>query len=89
MTNQELLVRLADDAGITRAQARTVLDTLASVLQKTLKKAGSMRLNGVGTFRVAKRAARKGRNPQTGAAIKIGASKSVRFKATAGLKGSL
>jgi DNA-binding protein HU-beta len=54
-----------------------------------VKKDGSVQLIGFGTFKIAKRAARTGRNPKTGAAMKIKASKSVRFVASSALKGSL
>ncbi len=62
-----------------------MLDSIA----KAVKKDGVVQLIGFGTFKVAKRAARTGRNPKTGEALKIKASKSVRFVASSALKGSL
>ena len=58
-------------------------------ISKALKKEGNMAIVGFGTFKVSKRAARMGRNPQTGAAIKIAAGKTVRFKASKQLKESV
>ena len=69
--------------------AKEAVDSIFETISKTLKKEGSMALVGFGTFKVSKRAARMGRNPQTGAPIKISASKTVRFKASKQLKESL
>jgi len=69
--------------------AKEAVDAMFEAISKTLKKEGSMALVGFGTFKVSKRAARMGRNPQTGAPIKISASKTVRFKASKQLKESL
>jgi len=71
---------------------RAAADALEAVLDsiaKGVKKDGNVQLIGFGTFKVAKRAARTGRNPKTGAAMKIKASKNVRFVASSALKGSL
>ena len=67
----------------------SVVDALSKELVATIKKDGSVQLIGFGTFKVAKRAARTGRNPKTGEAMKIKASKSVRFAPSSTLKGSL
>jgi DNA-binding protein HU-beta len=69
--------------------AKEAVDALFDTISKTLKKEGDMAVVGFGTFKVSKRAARMGRNPQTGAPIKIAASKTVRFKASKQLKESL
>jgi len=69
--------------------AKEAVDAIFDTIAKTLKKEGSMALVGFGTFKTGKRAARTGRNPQTGATIKIAASKTVRFKASKQLKGSI
>jgi DNA-binding protein HU-beta len=66
--------------------AKEAVDSMLTIIGKTLKKEGSMAIVGFGTFKVSKRAARMGRNPQTGAPIKIGASRTVRFKASKQLK---
>lgn len=66
--------------------AKEAVDAMFETISKALKKEGSMAIVGFGTFKVSKRAARMGRNPQTGAAIKIAAGKTVRFKASKQLK---
>ena len=76
MNKAELVAKLADDAGITKTQANAALDSLVEAVTKTLKGGGKVTLVGFGTFSVFKRAACTGRNPQTGAAIKIKAKKS-------------
>ena len=81
MNKAELIAKIADDAGITKTQANATLDSFISAGTKTLKGGGKVTLVGFGTFSVTKRAARTGRNPQTGAVIKIKAKKVARFKA--------
>ncbi len=81
MNKAELIAQLADDAGITKTQANAALDSFVDTVTKTLKKGDKVTLVGFGTFSVSKRAARVGRNPQTGEAIKIKAKKVARFKA--------
>lgn len=81
MNKAELVAKISDDAGITKTQANAALDSLVEAVTKTLKGGGKVTLVGFGTFSVTKRAARTGRNPQTGAAIKIKAKKVARFKA--------
>jgi DNA-binding protein HU-beta len=81
MNKAELVAKIADDAGITKTQANASLDSLIEAVTKTLKGGGKVTLVGFGTFSVSKRAARTGRNPQTGATIKIKAKKVARFKA--------
>jgi len=70
----------------TKKEAEQALDATFAAIQKALKKAATVTLVGFGTFRVSKRKARTGRNPQTGAAIKIAAKKVPVFKAGKGLK---
>lgn len=81
MNKAELISKIADDAGITKTQANTALDSFVTAVTKTLKGGGKVTLVGFGTFSVSKRAARNGRNPQTGAVIKIKAKKVAKFKA--------
>ncbi len=81
MNKAELVAKLAEDAGITKAQANAALDSFTETITKTLKGGDKVTLVGFGTFSVSKRQARTGRNPQTGAAIKIKAKKVARFKA--------
>jgi DNA-binding protein HU-beta len=81
MTKAELIGVMADEAGISKAAAADALDAYVGAVTKELKKSGKLGLVGFGTFSVVKRKARKGRNPQTGAEIKIAAKKVVKFKA--------
>ena len=80
MNKAELIDRLAKDADITKTQANDALDSFTKAVTDTLKKGGKVTLVGFGTFSVTKRAARNGRNPQTGAVIKIKAKKVAKFK---------
>ncbi len=81
MNKAELITKIADDAGITKTQANATLDSFIEAVTVTLKKGGKVTLVGFGTFSVSKRAARNGRNPLTGAVIKIKAKKVAKFKA--------
>ena len=81
MNKAELITKISEDAGITKKQAGDALDSFTSAVAKTLKKGDKVTLVGFGTFSVLKRAARNGRNPQTGATIKIKARKVPKFKA--------
>lgn len=76
---------MASEAKITKADAQRALEAFLNVTAKTLKKGDKVTLVGFGTFSVAKRAARTGRNPQTGKEIKIAAKKVAKFKAGAEL----
>ena len=89
MNKAELIAHLADDAGITKTQANATLDAFIDAVTKTLKKGDKVTLVGFGTFSVSKRAARTGRNPQTGETIKIKAKTVARFKAGKELSGKL
>ena len=86
MTKVELIEKMAQDADVSKAAANKALDSFIDSLKKTLKKGNKVTLVGFGTFSVGKRAARTGRNPQTGATIKIKASKAPKFKAGKGFK---
>ncbi len=81
MNKGELVAKIADDAGLSKAQANSALDAFIGAVTKSLKSGDKVTLVGFGTFSVSKRSARTGRNPQTGAAIKIKAKKVARFKA--------
>ncbi|MCU0368394.1 MAG: HU family DNA-binding protein [Cyclobacteriaceae bacterium] len=89
MNKAELVSKIADDAGITKVQAGAALTSFMEAVTKTLKSGNKLILVGFGTFSVSKRAARKGRNPQTGETIKIKAKKLARFKASKELSGKL
>ncbi|MEO7315662.1 MAG: HU family DNA-binding protein [Ginsengibacter sp.] len=81
MNKAELIAKISDDAEITKTQANAALDSFTNAVTKTLKGGGKVTLVGFGTFSVSKRAARNGRNPQTGDVIKIKAKKVAKFKA--------
>ncbi|HEY4875161.1 MAG TPA: HU family DNA-binding protein [Puia sp.] len=81
MNKAELITKISDDAGVTKTQANSALDSFIEAVTKTLKGGGKVTLVGFGTFSVAKRQARNGRNPQTGAVIKIKAKRVAKFKA--------
>lgn len=81
MNKAELIAKVSDDTGITKTQANEALDSFVEAVTKTLKGGGKVTLVGFGTFSVSKRAARNGRNPQTGEVIKIKARKVAKFKA--------
>lgn len=86
MNKTEYVAAVAEAAGMTKAQAAIAVDASIAVITKALKKGESVQITGFGTFEVAKRAARIGRNPATGKEIKIKASKAPKFKAGAVLK---
>jgi DNA-binding protein HU-beta len=81
MNKADLVNQMAEDAGITKRQATAALDSLVEGISKTLKNGQKVTLVGFGTFTVVKRAARKGRNPATGAAIRIKAKRVAKFRA--------
>jgi len=80
---------MAADAGISKAAAKKALDSMMNNVEKSLKKGGRVSLVGFGSWSVSKRAARDGRNPQTGKAIRIAAKNVVKFKPGAELKNSV
>ncbi|HEY0973670.1 MAG TPA: HU family DNA-binding protein [Solimonas sp.] len=86
MNKTELINAIADKADISKADAGRAVDAFFEVVGKALKKKDKVSLVGFGTFLVRERAARTGRNPKTGATIKIKASKNPSFKAGKGLK---
>ena len=81
MNKAELIDAIASSAKITKSDAQRALDATIENVTKALKKGDKVSLVGFGTFSVAKRAARTGRNPQIGKAIKIAAKKVAKFKA--------
>jgi DNA-binding protein HU-beta len=85
----ELIEHIANNAELNKAQAGRALDALVDAVRRTLKKGDSVSLIGFGTFAVTKRAARTGRNPRTGAAIKIKAAKIPKFRPGKGLKDAI
>ena len=81
MTKGELIVSIGKEAKISKASAEKVINAFTNTVTKALKKGDKLTLTGFGTFSVAKRKARKGRNPQTGKEIKIPAMRVAKFKA--------
>ena len=86
MNKTELVAAIADKSGLSKKDAEKALKAFTDTVADELKKGEKVQLVGFGTFDVAKRAAREGRNPQTGAAMKIAASKAPKFKAGMALK---
>jgi DNA-binding protein HU-beta len=86
MTKQELIEKVAKQTGLSKAAANKTIDSIVDSIKTTLKKGQKVTLVGFGTFSVSKRKARTGRNPQTGAAIKIKAHKVPKFSAGKTLK---
>jgi len=89
VNKSELIEHIANEADISKAAAGRALEALIGGVAKTLKKGDSVSLVGFGTFAITKRAARSGRNPRTGATIKIKAAKVPKFRPGKALKDSL
>ena len=86
MNKSELIAQIAKEADISQAAAGRVVDAFTGAVAGALKKGDTVQLIGFGTFKVSKRAARTGRNPRTGAEIKIAASNAPAFTAGKALK---
>jgi len=89
MNKSQLIDAMAQDAGVSKAAAKKALESFLNNVEGTLKKGGKVTLIGFGTFSVQSRKAREGRNPATGATIKIPAKKVVKFKAGSELSKSV
>ncbi len=89
MNKTELVAAIADEAAISKKDAEKALKAFTDVVAAELKKGNKVQLVGFGTFEVAERAAREGRNPQTGKTMKIAASKAPKFKAGKAFKDAL
>ncbi len=89
MNKTELVAAIADKTGLSKKDAEKALKAFTDTVAGELKKGGKVQLVGFGTFEVASRAAREGRNPQTGKAMKIAASKAPKFKAGMALKAAV
>jgi len=89
MNKSDLIDAIAADAGISKVAAKKALESVTENVANTLKKGDRVSLVGFGSFSVSKRAAREGRNPQTGKTIKIAAKNVVKFKAGADLEGAV
>ena len=86
MNKTELVAAIAESAELSKKDAEKALKALTEVVTEELKKGGKVQLVGFGTFETSKRAAREGRNPQTGKSMKIAASTAPKFKAGKALK---
>ncbi len=86
MNKTELIAEIATQAGITKAEAGRVIDATTAAITDSLKKGDAVTLIGFGTFKVSKRAARTGRNPRTGAELKVAARNAPAFTAGKALK---
>jgi DNA-binding protein HU-beta len=89
MNKSELIEIIAKDADLSKAAAASALDAITGAIVKAVSKGDTATLIGFGTFKSSKRAARKGRNPATGAEIKIAASTVPRFTAGATIKAAV
>ena len=89
MNKSDLIDAMAEEAGITKAAAKKSLESFLENVQNSLKKGNRVSLVGFGSWSVSKRAAREGRNPQTGKTIKIAAKNVVKFKAGSDLQNSV
>ena len=89
MNKVELIAEMSEKTGLSKKDAGAALKAFTDIVQAELKKGEKVQLVGFGTFEVAKRAARVGRNPQSGEEMKIKASKSPKFKAGKALKDAL
>ncbi len=89
MNKAELVAAMAEQAGLSKKDAEAALKAFTDVVSDELKNGGKVQLVGFGTFEVSERAAREGRNPQTGEAMTIAASKTPKFKAGKALKDSI
>jgi DNA-binding protein HU-beta len=89
MNKQDLVAKMAKDTGMSKAGAAAAVESLLVGIVKTLKKGQTITFVGFGTFKTSVRKARMGRNPQTGAAVKIPKRRVARFSAGKGLKDTL
>ncbi|MBR3307678.1 MAG: HU family DNA-binding protein [Lachnospiraceae bacterium] len=89
MNKTEFVAAIADKADLSKKDAEAVVKAFTETVEKELKKGGKVQLVGFGTFEVAKRNARTGRNPRTGETMKIAASKTPRFKAGKAFKDAI
>ena len=86
MKKSEMIEALANETGLTKADAEKMFNATFNLVKEELAKGNKVSVAGFGTFKISERAAREGRNPQTGETIQIAASKSVSFKAGTELK---
>lgn len=88
MTKKELIDALFEQTGVDRKQATLIIEALPKIVKEEIRTKGTSTLFGLGTFSVSERAARTGRNPQTGATLQIAAKKTVKMKPAADIRSS-
>jgi DNA-binding protein HU-beta len=86
MNKTELVAAIANETGLTKKDSEAAVKAFIDVVSEELKKGSKVQLVGFGTFEISQRAAREGRNPQTGDAMEIQASRTPKFKAGKALK---
>jgi DNA-binding protein HU-beta len=89
MKKAELVSKLADQTGVSKAKVDEVLGALVSVIGEEVAAGGDVALTGLGSFSLSERPARRGRNPRTGEEIEIGPSRSLKFKPSKTIKDKL
>jgi DNA-binding protein HU-beta len=89
MNKNDLIERLAEEHELTKTFARDLVDSVFDSIMGAVQKGEEVQLFGFGRFKVAERAARKGRNPRTGEPVKIAASKNIKFTPASSLKSSI
>jgi DNA-binding protein HU-beta len=89
MNHADLVAKVASEADVSKDTAANVVEVIAKAIAASLHAGEEVRYSGLGIFDVSERAARQGRNPQTGEPIAIAASKAARFRAAKGLKDTL
>lgn len=89
MTKADFVTKVSEKSGLSKKDSETALNSVLACLSEAMQKGDSVSFTGFGSFKVVSRAARKGRNPQTGKEIKIAASKSVKFTPGKTLKDSV
>ncbi|MBO5460449.1 MAG: HU family DNA-binding protein [Ruminococcus sp.] len=89
MKKEELITAVAQNAEISKKDAKKAIEAVFEVITEAMKSGDKVQITGFGTFEVSERAAREGRNPQTGETMQIGACKAPKFKAGKALKDAL
>lgn len=89
MNHADLVSSVAEDAELSKAEASRLVTTVFDAIRDALVQGDEVRVAGFGAFKVSQRAARQGRNPQTGETVKIAASKAARFSAAKAVKDAL
>lgn len=89
MKKEELITAVAESAEISKKDAKKAIEAVFEVITEAMKNGDKVQITGFGTFEVSERAAREGRNPQTGETMQISACKAPKFKAGKALKDAL